>query len=199
MRQFPCDDCFTISYARNQTLRIITQIATRSLDHAELDCYILATFCTDHFAPTMSARYSKEQLQEILVEQIAGLLEVSPEQIDVHASFISLGADSIVLLEAIQRIELTFGVKVGMQQFFEALDTIDSLSLYLLDQCGELPKSRSVERESFSEESTLDTLRHLDEALCKDKTLELMQAQINLVRFAIEKQNCFLRVPGSRE
>jgi len=62
---------------------------------------------------------------------IAGLLHTDPAQVDVHAPFLEMGADSLVLLEAVRTIEATFGVKVAIRQFFEELTTIDVLATYI--------------------------------------------------------------------
>jgi glutamate-1-semialdehyde-2,1-aminomutase len=53
------------------------------------------------------------------------------DEIDIHANFLDLGADSITLLEAVRSLEKTFGVKVEVRQFFEELQTIAGLITYL--------------------------------------------------------------------
>ena len=62
---------------------------------------------------------------------VAGLLHTDSTQIDVHAPFLEMGADSLVILEAVRTIETTFGVKIGIRQFFEGLATIDALATYI--------------------------------------------------------------------
>jgi len=62
---------------------------------------------------------------------IAGLLHTDSAQVDVHVPFLEMGADSLVILEAVRTIETTFGVKVTIRQFFEELTTIDALATYI--------------------------------------------------------------------
>jgi acyl transferase domain-containing protein len=62
---------------------------------------------------------------------VAGLLHADSAQIDVHAPFLEMGADSLVMLEAVRTIETTFGVKIAIRQFFEGLATIDALATYI--------------------------------------------------------------------
>jgi glutamate-1-semialdehyde-2,1-aminomutase len=62
---------------------------------------------------------------------VAGLLHADSAQIDVHAPFLEMGADSLVILEAVRTIETTFGVKIAIRQFFEGLATIDALANYI--------------------------------------------------------------------
>ncbi|MEH2211070.1 non-ribosomal peptide synthetase/type I polyketide synthase [Nostoc sp.] len=62
---------------------------------------------------------------------VARLLQMNPDEIDVHAPFIEMGADSLVLIEAVGIIENTFGIKVAVRQFFEELTTIDALATYI--------------------------------------------------------------------
>jgi len=50
---------------------------------------------------------------------VAKLLHIEIEEIDVSISFLELGMDSLLLLEAMRLIQNTFGVQVEAQQFFE--------------------------------------------------------------------------------
>ena len=59
----------------------------------------------------------------ILLEQLrsltAQLLRTTPGELDVHAPFLEMGADSLVLMEAVRLIEKTFGVQIRIRQLFE--------------------------------------------------------------------------------
>ncbi|MEA5451765.1 aminotransferase class III-fold pyridoxal phosphate-dependent enzyme [Leptolyngbya sp. CCNP1308] len=70
-------------------------------------------------------------VQADLQQLVAKLLQVSPETLDPQAPFLELGADSIVLIEAVQAIEARFGVKVTIRQFFEDLQTLEALAAYI--------------------------------------------------------------------
>jgi acyl carrier protein len=62
---------------------------------------------------------------------MASVLQTEPERVSVHSNFLELGADSIVLIDAVRRIQDTFGIQVSIAQLFEELPTIDSLATYI--------------------------------------------------------------------
>jgi amino acid adenylation domain-containing protein len=73
----------------------------------------------------------QERLLSFMSEKIAGLLHIDVSEMDVHASFLEMGADSIVLIEAIQTIENIFALKLSVRQFFEDLTSVYALTVYL--------------------------------------------------------------------
>lgn len=77
---------------------------------------------------------------------IAKLLHIEIEQIDTLASFLELGMDSLLLLEAMRIIQTTFGVKVEAQQFFEELETIDVLATYIEQNMPLEPSETTYEK-----------------------------------------------------
>ncbi|AKD53906.1 hybrid non-ribosomal peptide synthetase/type I polyketide synthase [Spirosoma radiotolerans] len=70
---------------------------------------------------------SLETLKTILGE----ILHEKPESLDIHMPFLDMGADSIVLVEALKKIETTFNVQLKISQLFQELSTLDSLSDYV--------------------------------------------------------------------
>ncbi len=62
---------------------------------------------------------------------LAELLRATPDAVSPHAPFLEMGADSIVLVEAIQTIETQFSLKLTMRQLFEELTTLDSLAVFI--------------------------------------------------------------------
>ncbi|MCT7969931.1 amino acid adenylation domain-containing protein [Laspinema sp. D1] len=66
-----------------------------------------------------------------LLSLVANLLRIEVDEIDVSATFLDLGIDSLLILEAMRSIQNTFGVQVEAQQFFEELETIDALATYI--------------------------------------------------------------------
>ncbi|MGP1384403.1 MAG: aminotransferase class III-fold pyridoxal phosphate-dependent enzyme [Thainema sp.] len=83
-------------------------------------------------------------IQEKLQTLVAGLLKVSTEQVDTQAPFLEMGADSIVLIEAVQAIEANFGIKVTIRQFFEDLRTIEELAAFIAASTAQREVSPSV-------------------------------------------------------
>jgi iturin family lipopeptide synthetase A len=77
---------------------------------------------------------------------VSAVLEVPAAEININASFLEMGADSIFLVEGVRTIENTFGIKIAIRQFFEELKTIDALATYL-DQ-NLLPEFGAVDNAS---------------------------------------------------
>jgi polyketide synthase PksJ len=80
--------------------------------------------------PTTEATTEARQ-QEIRLKLcgiVADLLGMRPEDIDPHAPFLEMGADSIILVTAIRTIENSFGIKISMRQLFEDFTNIDALA-----------------------------------------------------------------------
>nr|AXN93622.1 PuwE [Symplocastrum muelleri NIVA-CYA 644] len=62
---------------------------------------------------------------------VAQVLQIPASELNINASFLEMGADSIFLVEGVRTIENTFGIKISIRQFFEELTTIDALATYL--------------------------------------------------------------------
>ncbi|MFY2561290.1 amino acid adenylation domain-containing protein [Corallococcus terminator] len=78
-----------------------------------------------------SAVHRQERFLSELRALLARLLQMPPERMDAHASFLELGADSVVLMDAARAVEKRFGVTLTMRQVFEELTTLDALARYL--------------------------------------------------------------------
>ncbi len=76
-------------------------------------------------------RFSDVQTE--VVRLVATLLEEPAASLDVRRPFLEMGADSIVLMEAIKAVERRFGVELSVRQMFESLTTIEALSRYIFD------------------------------------------------------------------
>jgi acyl transferase domain-containing protein/non-ribosomal peptide synthetase component F len=82
--------------------------------------------------PTTTPRANrKEDVIASLRPLIARFLELDPQQLDIHMPFLEMGADSLVLIEAVQAIESMYGIELGIRDFFENLTTLDALAEYL--------------------------------------------------------------------
>jgi natural product biosynthesis luciferase-like monooxygenase protein/amino acid adenylation domain-containing protein len=73
----------------------------------------------------------QEQIRAQLCEIVAALLQTTPARVDPLASLLELGADSLVLMQAIRQIEQRFAVTVTVRQLFEELPTIAALAAFL--------------------------------------------------------------------
>ncbi|MBN1991918.1 MAG: amino acid adenylation domain-containing protein [Anaerolineae bacterium] len=73
----------------------------------------------------------RETILSTLRAVAAELLKTSPDNVDEHASFLELGADSLIVVEANRRIENTYGLQLKNRQFFEELSTLAALAAYI--------------------------------------------------------------------
>ena len=62
---------------------------------------------------------------------VARLLQIEVSDLDIYAPFLEMGADSIVLIDAVQAIKKTFGIKIAIRQLFEELTTINELANFI--------------------------------------------------------------------
>lgn len=72
-----------------------------------------------------------ESSLSMLRDITARLLQTEPDAIDVDASFLEMGADSIVLVEAIRIIEDTLAIKLSIRQLFEEFPTLAALAAHV--------------------------------------------------------------------
>jgi amino acid adenylation domain-containing protein/non-ribosomal peptide synthase protein (TIGR01720 family) len=80
------------------------------------------------FVPSQSQR---QLILTKLCSIIANLLKSNPEEVDIYSPFLEMGADSIVLIDAIRNIENTFGIKISIRQLFEELTNLEALAIYI--------------------------------------------------------------------
>jgi glutamate-1-semialdehyde-2,1-aminomutase len=83
----------------------------------------------------MKVENSKIERQGIILFRlrslIGKLLKISPSTVEIHTPFLEMGADSIVLIDAIRIIEDAYGIKIAIRQLFEGLTTIEALAIYI--------------------------------------------------------------------
>lgn len=66
-----------------------------------------------------------------LRDKLAELMEVTPEEIEVDQPLMSIGADSLVLMEAITFLEQRYKIKLKASQVIEELDTLERLAVHI--------------------------------------------------------------------
>lgn len=143
----------------------------------------------------MSTVRRVNSIKSRLLDSMAELLQVPVEQLDASASFLSQGADSIVLLEAVRRIESEYGVTLEMQRFFEELDSVDALSHYLAEHAEPAAEPASNDATAATDRSgpvEPPPRSAVAAGALPNGAVALFQAQVQLIRTTIEQQNRFL-------
>ncbi|MFM7364965.1 MAG: aminotransferase class III-fold pyridoxal phosphate-dependent enzyme [Cuspidothrix sp.] len=74
---------------------------------------------------------AKDAIAAKLQHIMAGVMQTEPGRVNVHSNFLDIGADSIVLIDAVRRIQDTFKVQLSIAQLFEELTTIDEIATYI--------------------------------------------------------------------
>ncbi|HEU4322319.1 MAG TPA: amino acid adenylation domain-containing protein, partial [Roseiflexaceae bacterium] len=69
----------------------------------------------------------RERVRGILVR----FLEMDAADLSDQQPFLEIGADSIVLIQAIQTIQSTFGIEISIRQLFEQLNTLAALAKHI--------------------------------------------------------------------
>ncbi|ACC81529.1 hybrid non-ribosomal peptide synthetase/type I polyketide synthase [Nostoc punctiforme] len=62
---------------------------------------------------------------------IVNLLKAEPSEVDFYAPFLEIGADSLMLIDAINYIDITYRIKITISQLFEQLTTIYAVASYI--------------------------------------------------------------------
>jgi amino acid adenylation domain-containing protein len=73
----------------------------------------------------------KMRILATLLATVAPLLQRPPEDIDVHAPVLDLGADSLILMGAVQFVRDNYGINISLQRLFEEITTLDALATYI--------------------------------------------------------------------
>jgi acyl transferase domain-containing protein len=81
-----------------------------------------------------SAGERRAQLREELKARVAAGLEMDPSRVDAHATFIEMGADSLLVARVVQDVQDLYGVSLSIGRLFEDLDTIELLAAHLDDR-----------------------------------------------------------------
>ena len=89
---------------------------------------------------------SKDAILRDLKDLVASLLKAAPDDIDEHTPLLEMGADSLVIAQALRRMEDRFGLTFAMRQFFEELSTLDALAAYIDERTDPPPPPENKAR-----------------------------------------------------
>src|SRR6185295_241148 len=87
-----------------------------------------------------------EKIVAMLRDTFGRLSGLAPAEIDIHTSFLELGADSLFLLQISQRIQDRFGVNLPFRLLMEKVSTVDAVADYIDDklEAGALNEAEEV-------------------------------------------------------
>ena len=79
----------------------------------------------------MHTENPRHQIQAELHRLVGDALQISPELLDVHAHLLDLGATSLALVDAVRRIDETFGIRLSVRKVFDQYPTLDKITDYV--------------------------------------------------------------------
>ncbi|MBA3948611.1 MAG: 6-deoxyerythronolide-B synthase, partial [Acidobacteria bacterium] len=88
---------------------------------------------TDTLPPPAAGPGRRDAVLGVLRKYIAELLQAPESEINIHLPFLEMGANSLVMVDAIGLVEKEYGLKLAIRRFFEDLSTIDALAGYIDD------------------------------------------------------------------
>ncbi|KAB8320091.1 hybrid non-ribosomal peptide synthetase/type I polyketide synthase [Tolypothrix campylonemoides VB511288] len=141
----------------------------------------------------------------------ADLLKADSSEVDVHTPFLEMGADSLILVDAMGYIESTYGIKITIRQLFEELTTINALASYIdqnlppdqMSAVSQPAKSASKTQQSTQQTTAAivatksDSVGSNENATMAETVIEsIMKQQIELVSQVVSQQLDVLRGNG---
>lgn len=119
--------------------------------------------------------------------RISELIQTDISSINVELPFLEMGADSIVLIEAVRLIEKQYGVKLAMRRFFEDLSTVEALANHIDEVLPQQAPSVRTPAPIAEVESTSAVERLLVE---QNRLMsQMMTQQIELLRASLTRDS----------
>lgn len=140
-------------------------------------------------APGATA-HSTGSLAPRLRAMLASLLGLEVESVDVDAPFLEMGADSLILMEAIQRVGDEYGVELSVSQLFNETATVRSLATFIEERSAVNGAATSVAAVSAARMTTVGAAIEPDlapgrrvsaEHLSGNAVTDLLQRQLALM------------------
>ncbi|HKY39949.1 MAG TPA: aminotransferase class III-fold pyridoxal phosphate-dependent enzyme [Polyangiaceae bacterium] len=134
--------------------RFQVQLTVRQLFEEFVTIDALAEYVGGH-TPSLSeetvaapvALHAARHVTDGLVQHLSSLLRLSPSDVQHDMPLLEMGADSLVIVEMIRRVEQQFGVVLTVRQLFEEFVTVSALSDYLVAQLAATDDRRALPSE----------------------------------------------------
>ncbi len=104
-----------------------TSVPVQAIESPNLSTSISSVTMQNPSHPSSRLQVILDSLKAILAE----VLHEEAASVNEQIPFVEMGADSMVMIEAVRKIEKTYGVKLAISQLFTDLSTVSALALYL--------------------------------------------------------------------
>lgn len=106
-------------------------VETNRFDNANITNGLMNTEGSNAMTNHVNAVSRAVQFKTTIAQIIGKALEKSVDDIDPSLSFMEMGADSIIIVEALREVEELFNITISVRQIFEELTDINSLAAYI--------------------------------------------------------------------
>jgi amino acid adenylation domain-containing protein len=114
-----------------------------------------STMSTKQSAPPTPAKQARrDMILDELRTSVAALIQAEVSEVNVQLPFLEMGADSLVLVEAIREIENRYGLKLAIRRFFEDLATIEAVADFVHNN---LPEDSSAAADNRADQEKIMT------------------------------------------
>ncbi|CAM2068741.1 Amino acid adenylation domain-containing protein [Sulfidibacter corallicola] len=130
---------------------------------------------------------SDRDLRAEVIELVAELMHMEPGELDPQAEFLEMGADSLLLMDAIQVIKRRFGIELTMRQFFEDVTHTGALAAYIEARvparCRSVEATRAPETVSVAQPTSVQaSVTSTTGAAGGDPVAQVVLEQLALMR-----------------
>ncbi|PSL44996.1 amino acid adenylation domain-containing protein, partial [Chitinophaga niastensis] len=127
---------------------------------------------------TLATKNSRTVILTYLSNLLGKSLKIPPAEINIHADFMLLGTDSLILSSMIRSVEKEYKIKLSVRQLFDQLITLDLLAGYIE---ANVPPGFFAETAPQASESP-------DSELTAVKAIEALSASIQNQFLALQQQ-----------
>jgi acyl transferase domain-containing protein len=184
---------FEQDYSRNrrslptypfQRQRYWIKDTSQVMDEQKLDAKV-SQFQTEAISHTKPP----QQILVTLGSIISKLLQLAPNKVDIYTPFLEMGADSLILIDAIAAIENTYSIKISITQLFEEYRTIEALATYIAQNIPLNPpklESQSTQSEQLTPQIENTVIPNSPGTLPESALERIMSQQLQVMSQQLE-------------
>ncbi len=120
------------------------------------------------------------EVQKELVQIVASVMRVSIQDISLDESLVDIGADSLVLMNAVQTIKETYEVSIPISEVFKDLNNLRKIANFIVNESPVIQSRNPVE------ESLSSSLPQFESSNLTPEVVKLFQNQIAIMNRQLE-------------
>ncbi len=148
---------------------------------------------TNEFNTTAMPRLVFKEIENTLRSIVTASLELNAEDLELNSSLLEFGADSLVLMEVVRKIEKEYEIKIPIRRLFEDLTNLESIVDYIIEEKG---IQEPISEQTLDKGVTQDfSLNGVDSKLIQNNNSELPRGgdgDLGLIMQQFAEQNRIL-------